>query len=126
MRNVLSILGGVVLATILSVNSIHAAPAPAKATADVKFAIFTPDEVTWGPAPDALPPGAMLAVVSGNPGEAGLYTILAKMPAGYKIPAHWHPDDENVTVLSGTFYLGNGETFDKGKMKAMPAGSVLG
>jgi hypothetical protein len=35
------------------------------------------------------------------------------MPAGYKIPPHWHPTDENVTVLSGTLGAGMGDKFDK-------------
>ena len=37
------------------------------------------------------------------------------MPAGYKIPAHWHPTDEQVTVLSGTLALGMGDKLDKTK-----------
>ena len=46
-----------------------------------------------------------------------------KMPAGYKIPAHWHPSDENITVISGTFNLGMGDKLDVAKSKAFPAGS---
>ena len=44
------------------------------------------------------------------------------MPAGYKIMPHWHPTDEHVTVLSGTFALGMGEKFDKASMKKLPVG----
>jgi hypothetical protein len=36
------------------------------------------------------------------------FTIRLKLPADYKIPAHWHPAIEHVTVLSGTFNLGMG------------------
>jgi hypothetical protein len=32
---------------------------------------------------------------------------------GTKIPAHWHPTDENVTVLKGIFQVGTGEKFDR-------------
>ena len=45
------------------------------------------------------------------------------MPAGYKIAAHWHPTDENITVISGTFSLGMGDKLDPAKAKAFPAGS---
>jgi hypothetical protein len=38
---------------------------------------------------------------------------------GAKIPVHWHPTDENVTVLKGTFLLGMGETFDETKLMTM-------
>ena len=48
--------------------------------------------------------------------------VRLKMPAGYKIAPHWHPTDEHVTVVSGTFALGMGEKFDKATMKGLPAG----
>jgi quercetin dioxygenase-like cupin family protein len=44
------------------------------------------------------------------------------MPAGYRIAPHWHPTDEHVTVLFGTFALGMGDEFDKATMKDLPAG----
>jgi ChrR Cupin-like domain len=83
---------------------------------------LTEGEVKWGPAPPSVPKGAQLAVISGNPGAAGPFVIRLKLPAGYKIAPHWHPTDENVTVLSGTFALGMGEKFDQSMMKELPAG----
>ena len=65
---------------------------------------------------------ASFTVVSGDPDKAGIFVVRLKMPAGYKIVPHWHPTDEHVTVISGTFALGMGETFDKAAMKALPAG----
>src|SRR5579863_7105890 len=62
-------------------------------------------DVKWGPAPPILPKGAMMTVMAGDPGVAGLVAVRLKMPAGYKIPAHWHPTDEQVTVISGTVAL---------------------
>ena len=77
--------------------------------------------LTWGDAPPVLPAGAKMAVVSGDPSKAELYAIRVQLPAGYKIAPHWHPTDEHVTVLSGTFGLGMGETF--GQVKDLPTGS---
>ena len=77
--------------------------------------------LTWGDAPPVLPAGAKMAVVSGDPGKAGLFAIRLQLPAGYNIAPHWHPTDEHVTVLSGTFGLGMGET--AGSVKDLPAGS---
>lgn len=77
--------------------------------------------VTWGAAPPVLPAGAKMAVVSGDPGKPELYAIRLQMPAGYTIAPHWHPTDEHVTVISGTFGLGMGET--AGNVKDLPAGS---
>ena len=60
------------------------------------------DEVKWGPAPPNIPAGAQIAVLAGNPASDGPYVVRLKMPANYKVPAHYHPKDETVTVISGT------------------------
>jgi len=68
---------------------------------------FTPDQVKFGPAPPFLPPGAQLAVLEGDPmASTGDFTIRLKMPDGYKVAPHTHPNRENVTVLSGTLNVG--------------------
>lgn len=86
--------------------------------------VFTPDQIKWGPAPPFMNPGAQLAVIEGNPmGSSGDYTVRLKMPDGYKIAPHWHPLRENVTVISGKFKVGMGDTFDAAKMNVFPAGS---
>jgi hypothetical protein len=96
----------------------HAGAAPAEKNA------FTPAAIPWGPPPPFVAPGAQLAVIEGNPGaSSGDYTVRLKMPDGYRIAPHWHPLRENVTVISGTFKVGMGDTFDTGKMGSFPAGS---
>ena len=70
-------------------------------------------DAKWGPAPPMLPPGAQVDVLSGNPGATGLVSLRIQFPAGYKIPAHSHPTDENVAVVSGAFTLGMGDKLDK-------------
>jgi len=69
-------------------------------------------DVKWGEAPPFLPPGAKLAVVKGNPSEKAPFTIRVMLPANYKIPAHSHPADEHVVVLSGALYLGMRDKLD--------------
>ena len=85
--------------------------------------LTTPDAIKWGPAPPVFMTGAEFAVIQGDPGAAGPYVVRLKMPDGYKIMPHWHPTTENVTVISGTFHLGTGTTFDDTKGAEMPAGS---
>jgi anti-sigma factor ChrR (cupin superfamily) len=63
-----------------------------------------------------------MAVLSGDPGKAGEFVIRLKMPAGYKIPAHHHPTDEYVTVMSGDFSLGMGDKLDPSKSAALAPG----
>src|SRR5882757_9616062 len=85
---------------------------------------FTPETVPWRPPPPFLAPGALLAVIEGDPtASSGAYTVRVKMPDGYRIAPHWHPLRENVTVISGTFKVGMGDSFDKTKMATFPAGS---
>jgi quercetin dioxygenase-like cupin family protein len=86
--------------------------------------MVTPDHVKWGPAPKGLPPGGQLAVLSGDPTKAGSpYVLRVKLPDGYRVPPHWHPVDENVTVLKGTLVLGMGEKANRKAAKELPAGS---
>ena len=85
---------------------------------------FTPDAVSWGPAPPFVAAGAQLAVLEGDPSAStGDYTVRVRMPDGYRIAPHWHPKRENVTVLSGTLKVGMGDRFDESKMGDFTAGS---
>lgn len=82
-------------------------------------------DIKWGPAPKVLPAGAEAAVLFGDPAKEGLFALRLKVPSGYAVPPHTHPVDEVVTVISGTFNLGMGETADKGSAQALPAGSFF-
>ena len=84
--------------------------------------LVAPTQIKWGPPPPVFNKAASFAVISGDPGQPGIFVVRLKMPAGYKVAPHWHPTDEHVTVLSGTFALGMGEKFDKASLKALPAG----
>ena len=83
----------------------------------------TPDTLKWAEPP--VLPGAKLAVVQGDPSKEGLFVYRIKMPAGYKIPPHTHKASENVTVLTGVFYIGLGEKFDQGSGQELPTGGFV-
>lgn len=94
--------------------------------ADAPAPMLTPAEMKWGDGPPTFPKGAKLAVLYGDPGKAGeLFIVRLKMPANYKIPAHWHPTDENITVISGTFLMGMGDKLDAAKARPFGPGSFL-
>ncbi|MEX0878722.1 MAG: cupin domain-containing protein [Thermoanaerobaculia bacterium] len=84
--------------------------------------IETLAEAKWGPAPPFLPPGAQMEVLGGNPMGDSLFSLRLKFPAGYRIPAHSHPKDEHVTVLSGTLFMGMGDKLDTAAGKALGVG----
>ena len=95
------------------------------ASAEDAHTVMTPDDAEWGPAPKVLPAGAEAAVLFGDPTKEGLFALRLKFPAGYAVPPHTHPVDEVVTVVSGTFNLGMGETADRSAAKALAAGSFF-
>jgi quercetin dioxygenase-like cupin family protein len=84
-----------------------------------------PGTMQWGPAPPALPKGAQLALITGDPGKPGTYVIRVKIPAGYQIPAHWHSSAENLTVISGTVNVGMGDKLDKTTSKKLETGAFV-
>jgi len=86
-------------------------------------AIALPPGVEWGPNA-ALPSGARLAVVAGQPGSAGLYAIRVGFPRGLQVMPHSHPDDRLYTVLSGRWSIGLGEVFDPAGLETYSPGSV--
>jgi len=110
---------------VLAISSIALASLLTAASAEDAHKIVAPDDVQWGPAPAVLPAGAEAAVLFGDPTKEGLFALRVKFPAGYAIPPHTHPVDEVVTVVSGTFQLGMGDTADKGATTALPSGSFF-
>jgi anti-sigma factor ChrR (cupin superfamily) len=72
----------------------------------------------------AIIKGCDLAPVSGDPNAEGApFVLRLRCVDGAKIPAHWHPTDENVTVLKGTFLVGMGDKLDETKLQTMNAGN---
>lgn len=69
-----------------------------------------PENVKWIDHP-ALP-GVKLALLHGNPNQPGPFVYRLWFPVNYQVPAHWHPNDENVTLISGTGFIGFGDRLD--------------
>jgi hypothetical protein len=79
-------------------------------------------DLKWTP----LIKGCDFAAVAGDPNVEGTpFVVRLRCVDGAKIPAHWHPNDENVTVLKGTFLAGMGETFDETKLTTMNVGNFV-
>jgi quercetin dioxygenase-like cupin family protein len=115
----------IVLPTLIAAVAVAGVASTAPADTMEGHTIVPPQEIKWGPAPAVLPPGAQAAVLFGDPDEEGLFVLRLKFPAGYSVGPHTHPVDEIVTVISGTFYKGMGETADPSKARPLPAGSFF-
>ena len=91
------------------------------ATAPAPF-IGTPDKIKWV----QFAPGVEYGPVHGNCDKAGAPCVFQlRLVDGAKFPPHWHPVDENVTVLSGTFLAGMGDSYDESKLMSLPPGTFV-
>lgn len=103
----------------------HAMHKHSAMTASSTMVAMTGDEMKWMDAPSGLPAGEQIAVIKGDPTKPGPYIIRLKSPAGAKIAPHWHPTAENITILSGDFTAGTGDSYDEGAMKTFGPGSFI-
>src|SRR5262245_47403840 len=108
----------------LMVAALLAVIAPVWA-ADAPHGMYTPSAIKWGDPPPFIPKGSKAAVLYGDPAKEGLFVIQVKLPANYRIPAHSHPTDEIITVLSGTLQMGMGDKLAPASAKPFPAGSLI-
>ncbi len=105
-----SVFCGVAFAAVVAFAvSAHEGHEKAKAV-KAKAETISASEIKWGPVPPALPPGAQIAVLHGDPFKKQVFALRLKMPDGYKIGTHWHTQDEQLTILSGTFMLAMGDS----------------
>ena len=110
-----------VVTAVLSVF-VAASYSQEKKESDSAHKIVHSGDLKWTP----IIKGCDLAAVSGDPNADGApFVIRLRCADGAKIPAHWHPTDENVTVLKGTFLVGMGETFDESKLQTMNVGNFV-
>jgi quercetin dioxygenase-like cupin family protein len=114
----------IIFATLLALGLGLAWADDKKADHKDEHVVLTPDKLQWKPNP-ALPPGAVATVLSGDPTKPGLFAIRVKLPDGFKVPPHWHPSDENVTVIQGTLLIATGDKFDMSKLQSVPTGGFM-
>jgi quercetin dioxygenase-like cupin family protein len=85
---------------------------------------LTPEQVPWF-TPAHYKDGRQRAQLIGDSSQGGAWVERVKIPGGMRALAHTHPHEEQVTVIEGTWFLGNGERFDSAKLKGYPAGSFI-
>jgi len=109
----------VVAAVVAAVSAV----AFAQGTLTTLFTL-TPSEMKF--VADSANPAFVSSVLVGDPSKAGIYAIRLKLPANLKIEPHSHSEAWRIaTVLSGTLYYAQGDTFDESKLKALGPGSEL-
>jgi quercetin dioxygenase-like cupin family protein len=108
--------------TLAVVGTTTGVAAVAQSGTPAAFAV-TPTEMKWTTQGGLAAPGMEQLSLVGDPSKPGPYTLRLKFPKGFKIAPHTHPDSREVTIISGTFSTGYGETFEKANLKVLPAGS---
>jgi quercetin dioxygenase-like cupin family protein len=99
--------------------SAHGGQTPAQASPSGHTIVYAGD-VKWKP----LRPGTEIAVISGDPDAKGEpFVMRFRYHGDVRVPPHWHPTDEHITVLSGTFVVGMGERFDESSATVLAAGT---
>ena len=114
---------GSALATSLAVVIIHAQLSAEEMQSTADMQLYSPTAIEWKTAPAALPAGAKMSVLEGDPTKEGPFVVRFQFPDGYHVPPHTHPKTERVTVISGILHLSTGEALDRGSAKKLPAGS---
>ena len=92
-----------------------------------------PDAVRWTPMSSDLMEGTpafaltvppQVSLLEGDPAQAGSpFTLRIKLAAGTRVPPHWHPTAEHITVLQGRFSLGMGDEYNEASLQELPTGS---
>ena len=88
----------------------------------------TPQQVRWFTPPyytDGRQRAQLFGDSSQGGAQSGPWIDRSKLPAGLHVRAHTHPQDEMVTVIEGTWYIGEGTKSDSTKLKGYPAGSFI-
>jgi anti-sigma factor ChrR (cupin superfamily) len=113
--------GTAVIGSLVLVSLLGFACVSLNAQTNSSPVIAKPGAFKWA----ALMPGVEMTVLFGDPSKPGPYTLRLRMPDGTKIAPHWHPEDENVTVMRGEFMAGMGDKFDATSLQDLPQGSYV-
>jgi len=113
--------------SLLNLAIAHTPKTAAVHTMSAKPVLLSPDDMKWMAAPPetGLPSVVQLSVLSGDPFKTGMFSVRLRIPDGGKVAAHWHPTDEHITVLQGTFAAGMGDQFADSALHDFPPGSYI-
>ncbi len=108
---------------LVVLGMILAAPAARAAGLDPTAVQFTaPSDIKWVRNAAGTNETAMLF---GDPAKPGLYVYRIRWLAVNMSRPHFHPNDRYITVISGTWWVGTGATYDPDSTVALPAGTFV-
>src|SRR5690242_1094538 len=111
------------VAVVLFAFAFSSTRSSAEETQPGDMRLYPATSIEWKAGPAAIPAGAKMAVLEGDPTKEGPFVVRFQFPDGYHIPPHTHPKTERVTVISGTLLLAMGENLDRSAAKTLNAGT---
>ena len=97
---------------------------PVRVAADLDpkaISIQLPKDIKWVRNANG---SAETVTLVGDPSKPGLYVVLQKWLPHNNSHPHFHQNDRYITVLSGTWWVNTGATYDPDGMKPVPAGKA--
>ncbi|MGA2895416.1 MAG: cupin domain-containing protein [Xanthobacteraceae bacterium] len=99
---------------------------PAQAIDPDETQVTLPDQFQWKPGlPGAPTHSVETAPVFGATDQPGSYAVLVKWYPGYMSAPHTYVTDRLCFVLSGTWWVNSGETFEPNATVPVPAGGFV-
>ena len=104
---------------LMPVSTCSEGPRPTTKRPPARHVVVAPEQLVW----KLILPGTEMAVVSGNPDKkGGMYVIRIRTKGEVMVPPHWHPTEEHVTVLEGSFMMAHGDKYDASKLIELKPG----
>lgn len=107
--------------TLFASTGLSAAESPFASLDPKAISIRLPADIQW----KGSATGVESIALAGDASKPGLYVILVKWSAHHNSRPHFHPNDRFITVLSGTWWVNTGRSYDPEHMKPVPAGSFV-
>lgn len=105
---------------LMPVLTLSQGPKPTAEKPAARHVVVTPEQLVW----KFILPGTEMAVVSGNPDKkGGIYVIRIRTKGEVKVRPHWHPTEEHITVLEGSFLMAHGDKYDASKLIELKPGA---
>jgi quercetin dioxygenase-like cupin family protein len=97
---------------------------PALADEPLPMQRLTPSAITaLALPPSANGPSVQMTTLIGDPTKPGLYTVRVQIAPRTRVRPHTHRDNRSVIVVSGTWHMGYGGSFDAQALQDLPPGS---
>jgi quercetin dioxygenase-like cupin family protein len=104
---------------ILALTPVVAFADPDPAVMDIQQDV----NIRWIEYPGA--PGLKYVVLYGHPPAQGSYVIRVRFAPGVMSPPHFHPEERQIVVLKGTWWVGSGPKPDRNALTPVPAGGFV-